>query len=535
MSSSESEVDETEVSSNQHSGNRNTSLTSLNTDRLSDSPNTNERIRKETKAKDSVKSETKSKYRDKISQKNGPSAHNFVIPDSNKVGSSRSMEVLPTMSLAGASSDLHVERIKRSEDHHGRTSELRNGGPQSPKNGSCPALSGNLSIFKDETDRNQTYHTSTYPAQQHSEQSRNRSADRAWHVDQAQSRTENYKDPRTKQKKTNEAVKRENCHIPENKDQSCDSQNEVMVVYDGPNMKCPDPNQSPSRMPAYLLSNDVSKRTHLNGKNQNHRSPEHNESPSYKGNGRNQDSSRKQENKYTSGNTDINSHGNTENQRKDNYKNTCGNNTYSAPGNRRLAHLPILNQTRRNTGQSRASTDSVRNRQSEVNKPTQTGRTETDKQVSRQNLTGQQRSDRHVSGEHRSDNVPSEYRNDRHVPGEHRNNRYVPSEHRNNRHVPGEHRNNRHVPGEHRNDRYVPRQEISDRSPTHRGYETYGNSGRENRTQEGPVVAMNTDQSSDGALTNRQDVNDNNGASSPDSEGYLNLYRMGGEDDDIYV
>ena len=596
VSSSESESEEPGVLNDQQDRNRGDSTTAGGSEVLSGSPKTNnKRIAKGPNTVDTHNSELSNKHGDKTSQKSGPSTYNFVIPDSNKVGSSHSMEVLPTLTLAGASSDLN-ERTDRSEGHQSRPRELRTGGPTSPKNGSCPVLSGSLSIHTEETDLQSLPSSNTYPTQQQIEQrNKNRTGDRSGYRDsvaqpraqsrgnqknyepqtrtshddhrnyEAQSRTaspnnhRNYEtqsrttsrddkrnneaqsrihspgDPRLKPRndeaisrtpgfddhsssqphvqdcdqrqsprKTGEPSKRDNRHLPANKEPSCESQNEVMVVYDGPAMQCPKNNtSSPSRMPAYLLSNDVSPRNHSNGKKQN-TNPGHienlsynsrntetpsnhgnrRETPSYHRNSKNQ----KIENIPSPNKGNMSSHGTSESQQKDNLNTSPvhGNDSYNAQANRRLRHLPIINQMRRNdTGQARVSQATGGNKQGDINEPKQANHRGNDIQSARQTPRGESGTDRHVP----------------------RQESYVsPS-----RRVPDV--VNLHT-----------RAGSDERRVDHRDL-PQSNSGA-------AVHGQESHQSDSWAGMNRHDRKDKTDA---DDGGYLNLYRMGGEDDDVYV
>ena len=612
VSSSESESEEPGVLNDQQDRNRGDSTTAGGTDVSSGSPKTNnKRIAKGPNTVDTHNSELSNKHSDKTSQKSGPSTYNFVIPDSNKVGSSRSMEVLPTLTLAGASSDLN-ERTDRSEGHQSRPRELRTGGPTSPKNGSCPALTGSLSIHQEETDLHQLPSSNTYPTQQQIEQrNKNRTGERSGYRDnvahpratspdnqknyetqsrtshddhrnyeaqsrttspnshrnyeaqsrtsrdhrnyeaqsstgshgdpglvsrhnEAQSRIHSHGDPRIKPRndeaisrtpgfddhslsqphvqdceqrqsprKTGEPLKRDNRHLPANKEPSCESQNEIMVVYDGPAMQCPTNNTSPSRMPAYLLSNDVSPRNHSNGKKQN-TNPGHienlsynsrnsetpsnhgnrRETPSYHRNSKNQ----KIENTPSPNKGNMSSHGTTERQQKDNLNTSPvhGNDSYNAQANRRLRHLPIINQMRRNdTAQARASQASGGNKQGDINEPKQANHRGNDIKNARQTPRGESGTDRHVP----------------------RQESYVsPS---------------RRVPDV---GNIQTRAGSDERRVDHRDL-PQSNAGAAIHGQE-------SHQSDSGAVMNRHDMKDKADA---DDGGYLNLYRMGGEDDDVYV
>ena len=638
VSSSESESEEAGVLNDQQTRNRGDSTTAGGTEESSGSPKTNnKRIAKGPNTVDTQNSELSNKHSDKTLQKSGPSTYNFVIPDSNKVGSSRSMEVLPTLTLAGASSDSN-ERADRSEGRQSRPKELRTGGPTSPKNGSCPVLTGSLSIHQEETDLQQLPSSNTYPTQQHIEQrNKNRTGDRSGYRDsvaltnvatsqdnqknyEAQSRTShddhrnyeaqsrttspnnhrnyeeqarttspnnhrNYEEqarttspnnhrnyeaqsrttslnnhrnyeaqsrtasrddnrnneaqsrihsrgdprfkpgndeaisrtpgyddhsssqphvqdcePRQSPRKTGEPLKRDNRHLPTNNKPSCESQNEVMVVYDGPAMQCPKNNTSPSRMPAYLLSNDVSPRNHSNGKKQNtntgnnenlsynsrnSETPSNHgnrrETPSYHRNSKNQ----KIENIPSPNKGNMSGHGTTESQQKDNLDTSPvhGNDSYNAQANRRLRHLPIINQMRRtDTAQARASQATGGNKQGDINEPKQAN--------------------------HRGDDVYSASQTPR---------------------------------GESGTDRHVPRQESyvspSRRVPDVGNVQTRaGNDERRVDHRDLPqsntgaaIHGQESHQSDSGAVMNRHDKTD------ADDGGYLNLYRMGGEDDDVYV
>ena len=655
VSSSESESEEQGVLNDQQNRNRGDSTTAGGSEVSSGSPKTNnKRIAKGPNTVDTQNSELSNKHGDKTSQKSGPSTYNFVIPDSNKVGSSRSMEVLPTLTLAGASSDLN-EHTDRSEGRQSRPRELRTGCPTSPKNGSCPALTVSLSIHQEETDLQQLPSSNTYPTQQQIEQrNKNRTGERSGYRDnvaqpraqsrgnqknyepqsrtghddhrnyvaqsrttspnnhinyEAQSRTtspnnhrnyeaqstttspnnhrnyeaqstttspnnhRNYEaqsrttspnshknfetqsrttscddkrnneaqsrihspgDPRLKPRndeaisrtpgfddhsssqphvqdceqrqsprKTGEPSKRDNRHLPANKEPSCESQNEVMVVYDGPAMQCPKNNTSPSRMPAYLLSNDASPRNHSNGKKQNtntgnnenlsynSRSSEtpsnhgnRRETPSYHRNSKNQ----KIENIPSPNKGNMSSHGTTESQQKDklNTSPVHGNDSYNAQANRRLRHLPIINQMRRNdTAQARASQATGGNKQGDINEPKQANHRENDIHSARQTPRGESGTDRHVP---RQESYVSPSRRAPDVGN------------------------------------IQTRAGSDERSVDHRDL-PQSNTGA-------AIYGQESHQSDSGAVMNRHDRKDKADA---DDGGYLNLYRMGGEDDDVYV
>ena len=629
VSSSESESEEPGVLNDQQDRNRGDSTTAGGTEVSSGSPKTNnKRIGKGPNTVDTHNSELSNKHSDKTSQKSGPSTYNFVIPDSNKVGSSRSMEVLPTLTLAGASSDLN-ECTDRSEGCQSRPRELRTGGPTSPKNGSCPALTGSLSIHVEETDLQQLPSSNTYPTQQHIEQrNKNRIDERSVYRDnmaqpraqsrgnqknyeaqsrtshddhrnyeaqtrttspnkhrnyeaqsmttspnnhrnyeaqsrttsrddhrnyeaqssadshgdpglvsrhnEAQSRIHSHGDPRLKPtndeaisrtsgfddhsssqphvqdceqrqspRKTGELSKRDNRHLPANKEPNCESQNEVMVVYDGPAMQCPKNNTSPSRMPAYLLSNDVSPRNHSNGKKQN-TNPGHienlsynsrssetprnhgnrRETPSYPRNSKNQNI----ENTPSPNKGNMSSYGTSESQQKDNLNTSPvhGNDSYNAQANRRLRQLPIINQMRRNdTAQARASQATGGNKQGDINEHKQANHRENDIHNTGQTPRGESGTDRHVP----------------------RQESYVsPS---------------RRVPDV---GNLQTRAGSDERRVDHRDL-PQSNAGA-------AIYGQESHQSDSGAVMNRHDRKDKADA---DDGGYLNLYRMGGEDDDVYV
>ena len=601
VSSSESESEEPGVLNDQQNRNRGDSITAGGSEVSSGSPKTNnKRIAKGPNTVDTQNSELSSKHSDKTSQKSGPSTYNFVIPDSNKVGSSRSMEVLPTLTLAGASSDFN-EHTDRSEGRKSRPRELRTGGSTSPKNGSCPALTGSLSIHTEETDLQQLPSSNTYPTQQQIEQrNKNNTGERSGYRDnvaqpraqsrgnqknyEAQSRTtspnnhrnyeaqskttipnnhRNYEaqsrttsrddnrineaqsrihspgDPRLKPRndeaisrtpgfddhsssqphvqdceqrqsprKTGEPSKRDYRHLPANKEPSCESQNEVMVVYDGPAMQCPKNNTSPSRMPAYLLSDDVSPRNHSNGKKQN-ANPGHNENlsynnrssetpsnhgnrretPSYHRNSKNQNI----EHTPSPNKGNVSSHGTSESQQKDNLNTSPvhGNDLYNAQANRRLRHLPIINQMRRNdTAQARASQATGGNKQGDVNEPKQANHRENDIHSARQTPRGESGTDRHVP---RQESYVSPSRR-------------VPD-------IGNLPQSNLHT-----------RAGSDERRVDHRDL-PQSNAGA-------AIYRQESHQSDSGAGMNRHDRKDKADA---DDGGYLNLYRMGGEDDDVHV
>lgn len=543
VSSSESETDETEPS--QNTQNRNSTNTSplaggSTVSTTSPKPSSDKRVNKETQKEDRRNnSEMKYKHTDKNSQKEGPNSYNCVIPDSNKVRSSRSMELLPTLSLFGGSPDINEGSVQRPEGQQVRNREVRIGGPQSAKNGSCPQLSGNLTVYRDEAPSYQTNSTSTSPQHQNEHRNRSEPANRPRYLNEAQSATEGCDDLRSNPRINSEVVKRESKYMPVNDEESSRPSSDVMVVYDGPSVKFSSPNQSPSRAPAYLIANEVSDRGHHDMIGQNHGNGESCKSSGYHGNKGNQDfsghqghsPSRKNNQPYDD-HSDPN-HKNTGSQRKDpnqESRRNRGNDGQNVLGDRRLAHLPIINQIRRNVGHSRALQNNDRSRQGDVNKhSSETDHHGNERDIPNQSETDHRGNDRHASGQSQT----GRYGNDRHNPREEQTGRYG-----NDSHVSSHGQTDRHG-----NNRSVSRPDQTYISPTHRGYsnEAPNNStprryGSDN--EEVPVVAMASGQVIDGAIRDRQNTTENhdpNSQDDPESTGYLNLYRMGGEDDDIYV
>ena len=631
-------MEDTETSQNRQNRNgTDTSLLAGGSD-LSTLPNSNsnKRVVKDTQKEDrSVNREIKLKNSDKTNQKDGPNTYNCVVPDSNKVRSSRSMELLPTLSLFGGSLDSNEDSVQKPEGEQVRAREVRIGGPQSLKNGSCPQLSGNLTVYRDEPPTYQTNSSSAYPTQHRNDhRSRTEQANLSRVLDEAQRGC----DDRSKSRNSDEVVNRENRYMPVSSEETNKSANDVMVVYDGPNITNPSPTQSPTRTSANLKGNEGSQSDCHGRSDRYQRDLENSKSRGHHGNTENQGfgghrgrSPSKTSSQPHSGHADQ-KHKKTGNQRRDpgqESSHSRENNLQNAPIDRRLAHLPIINQIRKTVGQSRALQSSDRSRGMSVNTgsseidrhgndrdvpyegqtdhygnnrvvpPDQTGHRKIDGHGSSDGQTDRRKNDRHSprrgqavhhgndrhvprdsqSDRHGNDrHVPRDsqsdhHGNDRHVPrdgqsGRHGNDRHVPRDcqsdrHGNDRHVPRDSQsdhygNERHVPsdgqsGRHGNDRHARSEGHSDRhgndthrsnldsttvsrpdqtniSPTHRGYSDR-KYGSENEAV--PVVAIASGQTNNGAIKGGQDNEDNHDPNS--DSGYLNLYRIGGEDDDIYV
>lgn len=521
ISSSESETDETETSQSRNrtttrtstallAGGSTTTSTNLSCDRRNNKESTSNDKRINTEMKDD--------YTDKSSHKEGDS-YNCVIPDSNKVRSSRSMEVLPTLSLLG-SPRCNGESEQRHEGHHGKTSNLRIGGPQSPKNGSCPHLSGSLTVYKEEFPSFQTSSSSTHlPQNQNQLRDRSEPIKNLNDLESSPFIADNTSSPmkdvesQSNTRSKNQAVTRENRYMPVNTEESGQSTGNVMVVYDGPSAAPLSTSQSPSRTPTYLIPYDVSQKDY-------HDSTGHVPSSRYNRDGKNQNYSSHQEQSRSRKNNQphsshINPNHNNENQRKavGQGSDLKHNEPQNVRNDRRLAHLPIINQIRRTVGHSRS-------RQEDVNRYG--------------NDRNQSRLDHHGNSRHTADQGQTgHYGNDRPTIKEDQ-----PGSQENVLHhgQADQQRKDKNISIPNRTDRHgqsISRPDQTYTSPRHRGYSNNQIARRNmSENEEVPVVAVASGQASDGAIRDRQH-SDRNLNSDLENTGYLNLHRS--EEDDVYV
>ena len=574
VSSSDSETDDvrTPTLPEARERRRNSSVVEGQSEISTAPPETLDNNRKELQKADRfVHKKRSDKTDNKHSNKTGPGPSNCVIPDSNnKVRSSRSMELLPTMSLTHSSIDTDSETAEPLKNN-----QLRTGGPLSPLNGSCPALSRNLTVFDVDSASEQPNPTNTYHTTQQQDLNRSRNDVSKYETKGSE---QCYNGPKPNLRNT-EVVKN-----GASNDVSKNSEGQdVMVVYDGPQVKTPSPIQSPSRTNAYLLSGSLGDRETRTDRNLN------NQSSSYHGNSGSQDDIHSPTRKQNQENHQSRRNDTDQNQRKprnqphqsrEDNTSSHGERSQPRPVDRRLAHLPILNQMRSKGDNTRALQSENRDRlggrnnnsETESQKhsnPNQSGHHRNDRHRSeqtdhprherpRQDHTGQPRYDRNPS---RSDQTDLHNRASGPNPSHH-------AGHDRNRSRPGydgRHSNQRNISrpdetGHYRNDRHISRPDQSQyhgnqnvdshqrqahesenvrhgdndpiqggpssNSPSHRGV---SNEGSDRTVQAGLPPAAMAIGNNDGAVNTTQDPG------SGDSVGYLNLYRMGEEEDDIYV
>ena len=581
VSSSDSETDDVETPTSPETRNRNmNSVVEGQSDISTAPPDTHDRNRKELQKADRLVHKQRSdKTGDKHSNKTGPGPSNCVIPDTNnKVRSSRSMELLPSMSLTYSSIDTDSETAEPLKGNR-----LRTGGPQSPLNGSCPALSRNLTIFGEESASAQPNPTNTYHPQLQQEQNRSRND-----ISKYETRHEEqgYNGPKINSRNTEVVNRDSKNNAPNDNEQSEGQGQNVMVVYDGPHVAVSSPNQSPSRTNAYLLSSSLGTGETGAGRNLD------NQSSSYHGNSGNQVDAYRPTRKQCQETDQRHRKDTVQNQRKqknqlhhqkedNNTKRSDGSN--SRPVDRRLAHLPIINQMRKTAENSSALQNENRDRDGgRINdrpRPEHYGYHGNVRHVPGPNLRNERNIPRADQTDHRS-NISRPNSSDHAGHDRNRSRPEYDGRHVNERNVsrpdgsarrsrPGEgctshpgNESNISRPdetGHYRNDRHSSRpnqihyhgnkslgsgqaqasesetvsqrdgdriQCLSSDSPSHRGQ----SNEESNRCFPGgfPPAAMATGHL-DGAVDEAQNLD------SEESVGYLNLYRVGGEADDIYV
>ena len=600
MSSSDSETDDVRtptVPTEATERRRNSSLVEGQSEVSTTPPDARDNNRKELQKADRFVHKQRNDKTDKHSNKTGPGPSNCVIPDTNnKVRSSRSMELLPTMSLTQSSIDTDSETFEPPKNN-----QLRSGGPMSPLNGSCPALSRNLTVFDADSASEQRNLSNAYQKSQQQDINRSRN-----NVSKYVTRDSEHGVHSSVPNLSNTEVVRNDASNDNNKDNRGrdESQGEgqhVMVVYDGPQITTPSPKHSPFRTNAYLLSSSLGDQEYGTDRNMNNQSSSYRGNTSSHGDIHSPIGKQKQEN-HQSHEIETN-----QNQRKprsqQSHQPEAADNTVSSHGNRahpsshgdrtqpnlndrsqprpvdrRLAHLPIINQMRNRGDNTRVlqsgHTDSSGGRKNmsatenqKHSKPNYAGHDRSDRHRSEQTdhprnerprseQTDQSRDDRnlgrseqtdhhnHISGQNPS--VHAGHDRNRSRPGydgHHGNQRNIsmPDEngrHSNNRHSSRPDQSQYHGTQNVGSNQRRARESVNDRhgdndhihspisnSPTHRGRST----GDADRSVPGgiPGVAMATT-TTHGAVNVAQDPTLEEGG------GYLNLYRMG-EEDDIYV
>lgn len=586
VSSSESETEEGGFPQNPEIRNQNIdpSAVAEHTSTSRAQPGSHEGNTKELRKADKyIHKGSSDKVSDKNSWKNRPGPSYCVIPDANKVRSSRSMELLPSMSLTNASTDIDKESPESS-----KSNQLRTGGPLSPLNGSCPSLSRNLTVYEDKSALAETNLNAYHPQHWQKHKNKREMSSIPKSAGQTASKVRGCEDPKVNSR-IPEVVNSENQYVGQSNRERHRSQGDVMVVYDGPAAAAPSSNRSPSRTPAYLLPDSLGNRE--NGgqfDNQSsgfHGNRESHVDTSYEGSS----PSTHSDQKYKSSDQNSRKNRYQQNQSGQDSNPKTGNNTNSGFRDQRLAHLPIIHQIRRNIENTRALqnnnsyTQNGSKRESKpgrdnkeyVNKPDQTGRLET-KSIASQDHTGHHRNDRHTVRAYHPDGDAYERQMTKqdqagHPESETHNSRLSQA---------GLHGKKRHMSRpEETSNRRNDQPSRPDHSSQHRSFDpnqgqtmqghisSHRNNQSANMSDHGfnsshgensrgysnrvnsnaatvrlpadsgvlPPVAMVAGQAKDGAISVRENQCENPNPNPEDNAGYLNLYRMGGEDDDIFV